>query len=487
LELVNNINRSVIGGLRWVTVSRSLAQALTWVNTFFVIRLISPTDFGLAALAGIFANFLSLLNELGFSVTLVRWQTRDEETLRHVFGALLVVGIIFTLGLVLAAPIFGILTKEPRVVPLIRFISIQFLTMSFAVIPQARLSMDMRFKELGIADVIASVIGAAGTLLVALSGGGAWSLIVGTVVLTVSRTVLLNIFSSSIRSPRLNFAKLRHFAGFSGLVLLEKTLWYWYMQIDSFVVGRFLGAAELGIYAVGRQVTNIPLERAMGIINSVALPAFSLVQADRDRVRAGYLKVLRLGAAYAFPVFWGLAVVSEPLVRLVIGVKWIASVIVIQLLCISMPLRMLNSFTAAAVTAIGRQDVNIKSLLLAIVVVPSGVLIGCRWGVTGVAAAWALAFPLVYLFNASLIRRVLHITLREMFVAVSPPAAAAATMGIATFALSRMWLDSLSPWLHAAIAVPFGALVFIGTLWVLSREAALEMLSLARNFASRGR
>jgi len=484
LEFVDSINRSVISGLKWVTVSRVLAQALTWINTFFVIRLLSPTDFGLAALAGIFANFLSLMNELGFSVTLVRWQIRDEETLRHVFGALLLVGIVFTLGLLLAAPVFGVLTKEPRIVPLIRFISIQFLTMSFAVIPQARLSMDMRFKQLGIADVIASVMGAAVTLVVALRGGGAWSLIVGTVALTVSRTVLLNIFSSSLRAPRLQWAKLRHLAGFSGLVLLEKTLWYWYMQIDSFVVGRFLGAAELGVYAVGRQLTNIPLERAMGIINSVALPAFSLVQGDRDRVRAGYLKILRLGAAYAFPVFWGLAAVSDPLVRLVIGAKWIASVMVIQLLCISMPLRMLNSFTAAAVTAIGRQDVNIKSLLLAIVVLPSSVLIGCRWGVTGVAAAWAIAFPLVYLFNASLVRGALDITLREMFIAVSPPAAAGATMVLATITLNRLCLDSLSPLLHTAVAVPFGAAVFIATLWALSREAALEMLSFARNFAS---
>ncbi len=482
---MTSINRSVISGLRWVTISRVVAQALTWVNTFFVIRLISPTDFGLAALAGIFANFLSLLNELGFSVTLVRWQTRDEETLQHVFGALLLMGALFTIGLFAAAPLFGLLTKEPRVVPLIRFISIQFMMMSFCVIPQARLSMDMRFKQLGVSDIVASLLGAAGTLVVALNGGGAWSLIIGTVVLTGGRVAMLNIFSSSLRRPRLKLAKLRHFAGFSGLVLLEKTLWYWYMQIDSFVVGRFLGAAELGIYAVGRQVTNIPLERAMGIINSVALPAFSLVQTDLDRVRAGYLKVLRLGAAYAFPVFWGLSAVSAALVTLVIGNKWIASVAVVQLLCISMPLRMLNSFTAAAVTAIGRQDVNIKSLTMAIIVIPTSVLLGSRWGVTGVAAAWALAFPIVYLFNASLVRRALRISLKEMFAAVAPAAASAAIMVCALALISLTWLDSVSPIVHLVIAVPLGAVIFAITLWTLSRAAAAEMLSFARSITSR--
>ena len=169
---MNSVSRSVISGLRWVTLSRLFAQVLTWINTFFVIRLISPTEFGLAALAGIFASFLALLNELGFSVTLVRWQTRDRETLQHVFGALLLVGTLFTFGLLLCAPVFGILTKEPRIVPLIRLISIQFLTMAFAVIPQSQLSMDMKFRELGVADVIASLAGAAATLVVALNGGG---------------------------------------------------------------------------------------------------------------------------------------------------------------------------------------------------------------------------------------------------------------------------------------------------------------------------
>ena len=285
--------------------------------------------------------------------------------------------------------------------------------------------------------------------------------------------------------PRLKYSKLSHLAGFSGLVLLEKTLWYWYMQADSFIVGRFLGAHQLGIYAVGRQLTNIPLERAMGIINSVALPAFSLVQTEPDRVRVGYLKVLRLGAAYAFPVFWGLAVVAEPLVRLVIGVKWLASVAVIQLLCISMPLRMLNSFTSAAVTAVGRQDVNIKSLVFAIIAIPASVLVGVRWGVNGVAAAWALAFPFVYILNSWLVRRALQITLAEMLRAVAPPAGAAVVMGIVIVAVNASWLSSLPPLAQLAIAVPFGAAVFIATLFLLSREAAAEMLQFFSHFTSR--
>jgi teichuronic acid exporter len=479
------IRRSVMSGLRWVTLSRILAQLLAWVITFLVIRLVSPTDIGLATLAGLFTNYLSLLNELGFSVTLVQRQTRDEETLRYVFGALLAVGVVWAVGLVLAAPLVGALTREPRVVPLIRFIAIQFLIMPFGVIPQARLSMDMRFRQLAIADVVATVAGGTLTLLLALHGAGAWSLVMGAVAGTAWRALLLNILCPVLRLPRIRLSKLRDFAGFSGLVLLQNTLWYWYTQVDSFVVGRSLGAAELGIYAVGRQLTNIPLERAMGIINSVALPAFALVKTDIDYVRRGYLKMLRVGAGYAFPVFWGLAVVSEPLVRLLMGAKWLASVPVIQLLCVSMPLRMLNAFTGSTLTAVARQDVTIKSLLLAILVIPSCVVAGSHWGVIGVAAAWVIAFPFVYLFNAILVQRALKIPAADMLAAVWPSAVAAAAMALVTTAFSVLWLRSLPAPVHLAMAVALSAAVFGATLWIVSRRSAHEMLDFAKGVVMR--
>lgn len=483
---MTDVNASVMHGLRWATVSRLFAQILTWANTFLVIRLISPTDFGLAALAGLFTNYLSMLNELGFSISLVQRQVRDQETLRHVFGALLLVGTALTLGLFLAAPLVGILVNDTRVVPLIRFSSLLFFTMSFAVIPQAALTMDFSFRKLGAIDVASSLIGAACTLIMALNDGGAWSLITGSVVIAISRTVLLNIYGPGLLKPGLGFSKLHDLAGFSGLVLVEKTLFYWYMQVDSFVVGRSLGASELGIYAVGRQLTNIPLERAMGIINSVAIPAFSMVKDDLDRVRAGYLKVLRLGAGYAFPVFWGLASVSYPFVQLAIGTKWITAAAVIQILCIAMPLRMLNALTAPIVTAIARQDVTIKSLILATILIPSCVLIGRHWGLMGVATAWAVGFPLIYLFNVALARRALNLSLGEILAAMWAPGAAAALMAALIYVLGVVWLNALRPLWYVVIAIPVGAVAYVASLWFLSPNTAREMLSMAQGIV-RGR
>ena len=342
----------------------------------------------------------------------------------------------------------------------------------------------MRFRELALTGVVAAVIGAGTTLTMALHNGGAWSLIIGVLAISVSRTILLNVLCPSLRTPRLQYKKIRHLAGFSGLVLLERTLWYWYTQVDSFVVGRFLGTAQLGLYSVGKQLTNVPLERAMEIINAVAMPAFSRVKSDPIQVKNGYLKLLRVGAGYAFPVFWGLAMVCEPLVRVAIGVRWLAAVPVIQILCISMPLRMLNSLTASPATAVGRQDVNIKSLILAIAVIPLALVFGAKHSLEGAAAAWALGFPFVYLFNATLIRNALGVSLAEMWASIWPPIGAAAFMSLALAAVSRFYLVSLGPLSHLAVALLLGIGLFTAALWLLSPRTAHEVLGLARDVAS---
>ena len=129
---------------------------------------------------------------------------------------------------------------------------------------------------------------------------------------------------------------------------------------------------------------------------ALVTPETTKISGDLGQVRASYLKTLRLGAVYAFPTFWGLALVADPAIRVLLGSKWVAAVPVVQVLCLVMPLRMLNAFTSSLMTALDRQDVPIRTAFMALIVIPAAVLAGQAWGVTGVAAGWAVAFPFVF-------------------------------------------------------------------------------------------
>src|SRR5262245_54980824 len=92
-----NLRQAVISGLRWSAVSRLLVQVLTWAVTVLVIRLVTPEDYGLAAIAGLFSSYLALINEFGLGVALIQKRVTDVGTLRRVFGFLLLCGAFFCL------------------------------------------------------------------------------------------------------------------------------------------------------------------------------------------------------------------------------------------------------------------------------------------------------------------------------------------------------------------------------------------------------
>jgi O-antigen/teichoic acid export membrane protein len=95
------IGKKVISSLSWLAVTRFAAQSITWIITIIVIRLLTPEDYGVMAMAMIEIGFFSLLNEMGMGSVLVQQQNLDRKTVEHVFGLLLVINIALYLLLFL--------------------------------------------------------------------------------------------------------------------------------------------------------------------------------------------------------------------------------------------------------------------------------------------------------------------------------------------------------------------------------------------------
>ena len=98
------IRSKVMSALRWSAASRLLGQLASWVITIFVIRLLSPGDYGLMAMAMVLVSFLVILNTLGFDAVLVQHKRLDSQTRRQVFGVIIIINVSFFLLAVLQRP-----------------------------------------------------------------------------------------------------------------------------------------------------------------------------------------------------------------------------------------------------------------------------------------------------------------------------------------------------------------------------------------------
>ena len=83
---------------------------------------------------------------------------------------------------------------------------------------------------------------------------------------------------------------------------------------DRFLIGRFLGTAALGIYAVAYNTMLVPASKLGGPLQRVFSPAFSRIQDEPERIAAAWARVARLLAAVSVPALAGLVVVAPDFV-----------------------------------------------------------------------------------------------------------------------------------------------------------------------------
>src|SRR5512142_2372920 len=152
------MREQVMSALRWTAGARLTAQIVTWAITLVVIRILSPADYGLLAMATGFIGFLSMFSEFGLGSAVVQKADVDVATLRRAFGVILAIHFLLAGVVLAAAPLVGHFFAEPRVVPIAQVLSAQFIFAAFAVIPDAMLQRRMEFRRRSLLDLSGAIV-----------------------------------------------------------------------------------------------------------------------------------------------------------------------------------------------------------------------------------------------------------------------------------------------------------------------------------------
>lgn len=273
---------------------------------------------------------------------------------------------------------------------------------------------------------------------------------------------------------------------FGGHVTGAQVLWALFAQSDAFICGRLLGKEALGLYSVAMHLASLPIQRIAGIVNQVAFPAFARVQSDRARVRSNVLAGVRLLSFSAFPVLWGISSIAPELVDTLLGARWEASAVPLQILAFVMPLRMVANFIPNAVQGVGRTDVLLVNAVWAVLLAPPVFYAAASyWGVLGLAVAWLVVMPL--LFVQSMVRSAPAIGLRfREIVSAMWPAVASGVAMYAAVALARI---AAGPHGHAlarlALLIGAGVAAYLLAAWLLNRSGLNEMRNFLRSVLNR--
>jgi teichuronic acid exporter len=469
------LEQQAIAGVKWGAAARLSTQIASWAVTLVVMRLLVPADYGLMALCAVVLSTVSGLAELGLGASVIQTRTLTDRDLRRVAGALWLLNLACAAAVFLTAPLVATVLAQPRLEPVLEVSTLQLLLGAAAALPEALAYRTMRFRWLAAADIAAGLATSGTTLALALGGFGVWSLVIGNLGGAAVRTTMLVARSTFIR-PTLELSGIGGLLRFGGAWSGARFAWQMTYQVDVLIAARFLTQEAIGVYSVALQLANLPLQKAMSIVNSVALPAISRLQDDLPRMRRRLLDAIRMLSFGAIPALWGISAVGPELVEVALGGEWEEVVFPLQAIALIAPLRMLATLLATALSAVGRADLELVNTLVSLVVSIVAFALGVLWGLQGLTVAYVIAVAVSFALNFPRTARVVQLSARDIVGATRSTFLAGALMLLGV-AAARAWLPIPSSSVRLIALIGVGGVAYTATLFLLDRAIWRQMLT----------
>lgn len=387
-------------GTGWIVGWRFATRLLGVLNTLVLARLLVPADFGLVAIATSFSQAIDGFSELSVQEALIREHTVDRAMYDTAFTLNAIRGVVTGLVILAAALPVANFFAEPRLMPVLVALALVMFASSLENIGIVDFRRDLAFEKEFLLFMVPRIIGIVAGLVVAYVWVSFWALVVGICMTRGLRLVLS--YTMHPHRPRLTIGAWRKLIGFS--------TWAWILsvtllirdRIDSFVIGRVLGATQVGAYTVGWEVGFAPAAELVLPLTRALYSTFSNVRNAGGDIANAYFRAVSAAFLVTMPASLGIALIANPFVQLVFGDRWIAAVPVIQVFALVGVLKVVALISGTLLTVYGQQasqwKITMASLLVRFVLL---LVLVSRLGLVGgalAAAASSLLEEILYLF-----------------------------------------------------------------------------------------
>jgi O-antigen/teichoic acid export membrane protein len=456
------IRGRVLRGVAWKAGSGLSLQLTRFVVAIILAHLLSPRDYGLAGMVLVFSGLIFLFSDLSFGAALIQRERLTEADRSTVFWTSVGVGTALTLLGIAVSPLVADFYGEPSVGPLFAALSVSFLVVSAASTQTALLTREMNFRALEIRNMAGAAASAAVGISLAALGYGAWAIIGQQLTAAATSTVLLIVLAPW--RPRFTYSRtsLRSMAGYSGNDFGARVLFFVNRNSDNLLIGRFLGPAELGAYAVSYNIMLLPLAQIGIPMQEVLFPAFSRLQDNLRRMTHIWMRAIRLVAALTIPAMLGLIALAPDFVTVVLGDRWSAAIPVLQILAWVGLLQSLQGLNGSVLRALGRTQTLFRYSIVVALASLAAFAIGLRWGIVGVAAAYAISSTFVEPYYSWLTTRALGSSPWKLLLELRGVIESTAIMLAVILPARYLMIEAgIRPGVRLPVLMALGALVYL--------------------------
>lgn len=474
---MSEFKKNVVSGIGWSFVNQVAVQALNLLITLVLVRYITPGQFGTLGMVTVLTGFAYAFLNFGFASALVQKKEVSEKDRSTIFVLSLASGLFLYVLFFVSAGAIASFYGKPELRTLIRFVALNFLMLSLGIVQSSMLTRALNFKRLALINITSIVVAGISAIVVAVQGGGVWSLVVQSLVLSGLNAVLFFFFSGVRVQFGFDRSAFRSMFSFGGNAAADSMLSYWARNLDNLLIAKFLGDVSLGLYAKAYAVMLLPLVNFSQVISKVLFPSFSSIQQDRKKIKRVYLKVTRIIAFVTFPAMVILWALAENFVHVFFGANWVDMIPILQVLCwLGIPQSILT-LNGSIYLALGRADLAFRVGLFLKLSLAIGFIVGLwQGGLIGLAIGYAIAGTINFYPSFYFAGRLVDLRFGELLTQLSRLIIATAIVGAAIFQLKQAGMFAASGMLLELLALTAIGVVIYFVILLVFRAPVLKEL-----------
>ncbi len=467
-------DRNLLRGMAWIGSARWVAQGLSWTATLFVVRLVAPIDYGIATLALAIFAILAVVAEFAIGTAVITKQDLSDGQVSQLHSVAVGLSMLMAVVMLVAAPIAAVAFFDSRLVDALRVLSVAVLAEGVRAVPVALITKRLNYRLLAAVEFVKQVGTSLTVLVLALSGAGMWALVIGYVVGAAAATALV-LHRCPLGFVQPHFQEIRQSLRFAFEVVTARLAWMTYKNSDFFVVGRLYPGELLGQYTMAWTIASLPGEKLGNVITAASQPFFASIQSSLQKLTLHFCRITQLLAFLLFPMVFGLAVVADLVVKVVLGPQWLASVHTMQLLLAFSAVSSVFAPVGQILQVTNNARTSMRVAIATLVVLPAAfAFAGTLAGIVGVAVAWLVVYPALYSVCVITALRALDLRLSQYLTMFVPPVISTAFM-VLCVSLMRTRLGFQNNAIELTISILCGAVAYAAIMALCFRRFALEI------------
>lgn len=480
----NRIKKKVFSGMIWAFGEQFAAQAVSFILSVILARLLMPDEYGTITMVLVFINIANVFVTNGFGEALVQRKNATDEDFTTVFYCSLAVAVFLYSVLYITAPLIATFYDSPELALVLRVLSLKLPIASINSIQRAYVQKNMQFKKFFFSTLGGTILSGVLGIFMAYKGFGVWALVAQYMSNSCVATIVM--FFTARWKPKLIFCKssAKELIKYAWKLTAASLINTVYNELRSLIIGKKYSSSDLAYYNKGNHIPSLAITNINSAISTVIFPAMSQCNNDPNRLKAITRRSMKVAAFVIFPVMGGIIGVGESLIRLLLTEKWIPCVPYLYMACMYWACQPVQTANWQVIKAMGRSDLALRLEIYKKVIGFLLVFVSIPFGVEAIAASNVLFAIISMLINIIPNKKLINYSIREQMLDLAPSFISSVVMCLVVLEVGNIVLPDIVL-IPVQVAIGIGIYVFCSVL--LRNDSFSYILDILKGYTAKRR